>query len=114
MENKYTERDINLFYERFKHLPEYFEIGNVHQLVNNPNAKATHTVKFNYKHLKFIIMKISGRLAMEMKSGFWRYTLMPIMLIPNCLIIILCYPGIPMNFVPKDILDYGLQIMPAN
>jgi hypothetical protein len=56
MKNKYTERDISLFYERFKHLPEYFEIEEVQQLINNPNAKATHLVKLSYKPLKFIIM----------------------------------------------------------
>lgn len=56
MKNKHTEQDINLFFERFKQLPEYFELEEVHQLINNPHAKATHTVNLNYKQLKFIIM----------------------------------------------------------
>ena len=59
MKNKYTEQDINLFFERFKQLPEYFELEEVHQLIDNPHAKATHTVHINYKQLKFIIMTIA-------------------------------------------------------
>jgi len=53
---KYTDQDISLFYKRFKQLPEYFELERVHQLINNPNAKATHRVSFNYKPFKLITM----------------------------------------------------------
>jgi len=56
MNKRYTDIDINLFYERFKLLPEYFELERVHQLINNPDAKATHSVKIKFKPLKFIIM----------------------------------------------------------
>jgi hypothetical protein len=56
MNSRYTDQDINLFYERFKLLPEYFELERVRQLVNNPDAKAMHSVKIKYKPSKFIIM----------------------------------------------------------
>jgi len=56
MKRQYTEQEINLFFTRFKQLPEYFEIEKVHQLINNPDAKATHRVNFKYKPFKFIMM----------------------------------------------------------
>lgn len=56
MKNKYIEQDLNQFFERFKQLPEYFTLEEVHQLINNPHAKATHTVNFNFKHLKIFLM----------------------------------------------------------
>jgi len=56
MRKQYTEQQINLFFARFKQLPEYFEIEKVHQLINNPNAKAKYKVNFKYKPFKFIIM----------------------------------------------------------
>lgn len=56
MKKQYTEQEINLFFTRFKQLPEYFEIEKVHQLINNPNAKAVHKVNFKYKPFKLMIM----------------------------------------------------------
>ena len=56
MKYKYTDQDISLFYERFKQLPEYFELEKVRQLINNPNAKAMQRIKINYKPSKLIIM----------------------------------------------------------
>ncbi|MDB4334822.1 T9SS type A sorting domain-containing protein [bacterium] len=54
MKTKYTDEDFHLFYQRFKKLPQYFELNQVHQLINSPNAKATHWAKFN--PLKLLIM----------------------------------------------------------
>jgi hypothetical protein len=56
MSKEYTHQDINQFFEHFKKLPSSYELDKVHQLINSPNAKATHRTKFNYKSLKFIIM----------------------------------------------------------
>jgi len=56
MKRQYTEQEINLFFTRFKQLPECFEIEKVHQLINNPDAKATHRINFKYKPFKFMIM----------------------------------------------------------
>lgn len=56
MKKIYTQQDINQFFEQFKKLSGSYELEKVHQLINNPNAKAMHRVKFNYKTFKFIIM----------------------------------------------------------
>jgi hypothetical protein len=68
---KYTDQDISLFYERFKQLPEYFELEKVHQLINNPNAKATHRVSFNYKPFNFKIMTSAFIIVMSALL-FWQ------------------------------------------
>ncbi len=56
MEKQHTEQDINLFFERFKKLPEYYNIEKVQQLINNPVAKAMRRINFKYKPFKFMIM----------------------------------------------------------
>ena len=56
MKRQYTEQEINLFFTRFKQLPEYFEIEKVHQLINNPDAKATRRINLKFKPFKFMIM----------------------------------------------------------
>ncbi len=52
----YTEKDISEFFERFKSLQNSFNLEKVHQLINNPDAKATHKVNSHFKPLKIIIM----------------------------------------------------------
>jgi hypothetical protein len=56
MKEIYTQHSINEFFEEFKNLPNSYKIEQVHQLLNNPNAKATQKVNFHFKHLKLIIM----------------------------------------------------------
>ncbi len=56
MENIYTEHNITRFFVGFKTLKNSYNIEQVHQLLNNPNAKATHKVSSHFKHLKLIIM----------------------------------------------------------
>ena len=56
MKENYTQDNLNNFFEEFKNLPNSYKIDQVHHLVNNPHAKATHSVKFYVKHLKFTIM----------------------------------------------------------
>jgi len=56
MNRYYTDQDISQFFNEFKLLSNSFKIERVHQLLNNPNAKATNKVHFSNKHLKLIIM----------------------------------------------------------
>jgi hypothetical protein len=56
MKKKYTQNQLNEFFEEFKKLPDSYKIEQVHQLINYPNAKATHRVNTQFKHLKIIIM----------------------------------------------------------
>lgn len=49
-------RDADWFFKTFKQLPEYYKLEKVHQLINNPTAKATLRVKSKFKPFKFIIM----------------------------------------------------------
>jgi hypothetical protein len=56
MKEIYTQHTLNEFFEEFKNLPNSYKIEQVHQLLNNPNAKATHKVNSHFKHLKLIIM----------------------------------------------------------
>jgi hypothetical protein len=56
MNKIYTHQDINQFFNQFKELSNSFEIEKVHQLINNPDARARHLVNKNYKPLKIIIM----------------------------------------------------------
>ncbi|MCG8702010.1 MAG: hypothetical protein MI922_28405, partial [Bacteroidales bacterium] len=52
----YTQHTLDEFFEEFKNLPNSYKIEQVHQLLDNPNAKATHKVNSHFKHLKLIIM----------------------------------------------------------
>jgi hypothetical protein len=56
MKEIYTHQTLNQFFEEYKNLPNLYKIEKVHQLLNNPNAKATHKVDSHFKHLKLIIM----------------------------------------------------------
>jgi len=56
MKKEYTNENINQFFKQFKELSMSYKLEKVHQLIENPNAMATHRVKFNFKPLKFIIM----------------------------------------------------------
>ena len=56
MNEIYTQHTLNEFFKEFKNLPNSYKIEQVHQLLNNPNAKATHKVNSHFKHLKLIIM----------------------------------------------------------
>lgn len=56
MGNIYTEQNITKFFEGFKSLQNAYHIERVHQLLNNPNAKARYKVGPNLRNLKFIIM----------------------------------------------------------
>lgn len=56
MKEIYTQHTLSQFFEEFKNLPNSYTIEKVHQLLNNPNANAMHTVKFQFNNLKNIIM----------------------------------------------------------
>ncbi|MBN1597238.1 MAG: T9SS type A sorting domain-containing protein [Bacteroidales bacterium] len=56
MKEIYTQHTLNEFFEEFKNLPISYKIEQVHQLLNNPDAKATHRVKSDFKPLTLIIM----------------------------------------------------------
>jgi hypothetical protein len=56
MEKSFTQQDIEKFLSDFKKLSNSYKIEKVHQLLNNPHAKARYTVKLNYKPFNFIIM----------------------------------------------------------
>ena len=56
MKKKYSQEDIDQFFGNFKELPEYYDLEKVHQLINNPDAKATQTGNNYFKPYKFLIM----------------------------------------------------------
>ncbi len=56
MERKYTKQHLNTFFKGFKSLSNPYSIEKVHQLIHNPDAKATHRVSQPFIHVKFIIM----------------------------------------------------------
>lgn len=55
MSKEYTQNEISLFFQHFKKLENSFTIEKVHQIINNPNARARYKVK-NVKPLNLIIM----------------------------------------------------------
>ena len=56
MEKTFTQRDIEKFLNDFRNLSNPYKLEKVHQLLNNPDAKAKYSVKLNYKPFNFIIM----------------------------------------------------------
>lgn len=56
MGKSFTQQDIEKFLSDFKNLSNPYKIEKVHQILNNPHAKAKHSVKLNYKPFNFIIM----------------------------------------------------------
>ena len=56
MAKSLTQQDIEKFLIDFRKLSNPYKIEKVHQLLNNPNAKARYPVKLNYKPFNFIIM----------------------------------------------------------
>jgi hypothetical protein len=56
MEKTFTQRDIEKFLNDFRNLSNPYKLEKVHQLLNNPDAKAKYPVKLNYKPFNFIIM----------------------------------------------------------
>jgi hypothetical protein len=56
MEKSFTQTDIDKFFSDFRNLSNPYKIEKVHQLLNNPNARARYRVKLNYKPFNFIIM----------------------------------------------------------
>jgi hypothetical protein len=56
MEKTFTQQDIDKFLNDFRNLSNPYKLEKVHQLLNNPYAKAKYTVKLNYKPFNFIIM----------------------------------------------------------
>jgi hypothetical protein len=64
MKEIYTQHTLNEFFEEFKSLPISYKIEQVHQLLNNPDAKAMHKVHSHFKHLKLIIMTSAFIIAM--------------------------------------------------
>ena len=55
MKNNYTQQHIDQFFSRFRELPVTYKIEKVPQLLNNPDAKATHPQK-QIKPFKFLLM----------------------------------------------------------
>ena len=56
MERSFTQQDIDRFLSNFRNLSNPYKIEKVHQLLNNPHARARYTVKLNYKPFIFLIM----------------------------------------------------------
>jgi len=56
MRKKYTEDDINQFFNNFKELPYSYKLEKVHQLINNHDVKAGHQGSSIFKPFKFIVM----------------------------------------------------------
>ena len=56
MKKKFKDNDLAQFYRQFKALPDYFGLDRVHQLINDPSAKATQTGKSGFNHLNITIM----------------------------------------------------------
>lgn len=56
MKKSYTQQDIEKILGDFRSLRNPYNIEKVHQLLNNPDAKARHSVKLNSKPFNFIIM----------------------------------------------------------
>lgn len=56
MKEIHIQNTLNEFFGEFKKLPYSYKIEKVHQLLNNPYAKALHKVHSNFKPLKIIIM----------------------------------------------------------
>lgn len=56
MGKSFTQQDIEKFLSNFRNLTSPYKIEKVHQLLNNPHAKAKYSVKLNYKPFNFIIM----------------------------------------------------------
>ncbi len=56
MEKSFTQQDIEKFLSDFRKLSNPYKIEKVHQLLNNPHAKARYSLKLNYKPFNFIIM----------------------------------------------------------
>jgi len=56
MERSFTQQDIDRFLSDFRNLSNPYKIEKVHQLLNNPHARARYTVKSNYKPINFLIM----------------------------------------------------------
>jgi hypothetical protein len=56
MEKSFTQQDIEKFLSDFRNLTNPYKMEKVHQLLNNPYAKAKNAVKLNYNPFNFIIM----------------------------------------------------------
>jgi hypothetical protein len=56
MEKSFTHQDIDRFFNNFRNLSNEYNLEKVHQLLNNPNARARYKVKLNHKPFNFIIM----------------------------------------------------------
>jgi hypothetical protein len=56
MNKIYTHQDVSQFFHQFKELPNSYEFNKVHQLINNPNARARQRVNFSRKPFKIITM----------------------------------------------------------
>lgn len=72
MEPKYTKQDIETFYIKSKNIPNFYGLEKVHLLLNNPNAKPMHKVKFNYSPLKLIFMNSILLLLIASILFFWK------------------------------------------
>lgn len=71
MKQKYTQQHIDQFFSRFKELPIAYNIEKVHQLINNPSAKAKYSPTMFFKPLKFLIM--TSALIMGLSAlMFWQ------------------------------------------
>jgi hypothetical protein len=56
MEGKYSQQNIDQFFNQFKKLANLYKLDKVHQLIDDPNAKPKHLVKFNHIPFRLIIM----------------------------------------------------------
>jgi hypothetical protein len=75
MTQKYTQQNIDQFFSRFKELPISYSIEKVHQLINDPNAKATHSPKQFFKPFKFKLFIMTSALIIGLSAlWFWPTT----------------------------------------
>ncbi len=56
MRKQYTDSDLTKYFERWKQMPNDYGIEKVHQIINNPEAKARLKGKSFFKPLNLIIM----------------------------------------------------------
>ncbi|MDC0584394.1 T9SS type A sorting domain-containing protein [Bacteroidales bacterium] len=71
MSKIFDQNNIDRFFGNFKKVKVNYDLEKVHQLINNPNAKATQRVRKNYKPFKIIIMTTSAIIIGAVASLFW-------------------------------------------
>ena len=56
MKEKYTQQNLDQFFNQFRALPNSYNLEKLHKLINDPSLKPKNSIKLKYKSFKFIIM----------------------------------------------------------